>query len=361
MDFPFSFPLRDLPAVTPFVAPEAIERATGKPLKLRLGANESLFGTSPKALLAIGHAAQTSYLYGEPDSTDLRESLAERHGVPFTHISVGSGIDDLLGLIARAFVEPGVTVVTSLGGYPTFNYHVEGFGGTLHRAPYRSDFRNDLETLADLASQQKPHLVYLANPDNPTGTWYSPAQIAAFRAALPERTLLVLDEAYIEFAPQSTDGTDLAVDPSVIRLRTFSKAHGLAGARIGYMLADRAIVEAMNKIRHHFGVNRIAQAAALASLADDAFLESVITEVITGRAHYQAIAATVEANAISSATNFVAFDFGTKARADEVLAKLLELGVFVRKPGVAPLDQLVRITVGPKDARDQLAEIMSQI
>lgn len=358
MDFPFSFPLRDLPSVTPFVAPEAIERATGKALKLRLGANESLFGISPKALAAMRSATETSYLYGEPDSTDLREALAEKHGVQLNQISVGSGIDDLLGLIARAFVEPGKPVVTSLGGYPTFNYHVEGFGGVLHRVPYRADFRNDLEGLAQRASEVSPNLVYLANPDNPTGTYYTPTELSAFRATLPENTSLVLDEAYIEFAPQTTDGTDLATDPRVIRLRTFSKAHGLAGARIGYMLADNAIVEAFNKIRHHFGVNRVAQAAALASLQDEAFLQTVVREVALGRNHYGEIAEAVGAKAIPSATNFVAFDFGSKVRADQVLANLLEQGVFVRKPGVPLLDQLVRITVGPKDARDQLAEIM---
>lgn len=357
MDFQFSCPLRDLPSVTPFVAPEALERQAGRPLRLRLGANESLFGISPKARAAMREAAEAGYLYGDPESFELRNALAAHHGVTGAEISVGSGIDDLLGLIARAFVEPGRNVVTSLGGYPTFNYHVEGFGGTLHRVPYRSDFRNDLEGLAALAHEVRPHLVYLANPDNPTGTWYSPAELAAFRAALPEDAVLVLDEAYVDFAPQSTDGTAIGFDPRVIRLRTFSKAHGLAGLRIGYMLAHKDIVAAFDKIRHHFGVNRVAQAGALASLSDAEFLRSVVSAVSAGRSDYTRLGLPC----VPSATNFVCFDFGTRDEAEGVMAALLGQGVFVRKPMAAPLDRLVRITVGPPQERTELSQILANL
>jgi len=360
-DFRFSEPLASLPSVTPFVAPEALERMRGAPLKVRLGANESCFGIAPSALEAMARAAATSYYYGDPESYELRHALASERGVPYEGISVGSGIDDLLGLIARAFVTPGTKVVTSLGGYPTFNYHVEGFGGVLVRAPYRPDYHNDLDALAGLAKEHEPALVYLANPDNPTGTWYSPEVVREFHRSLPTGCVLVLDEAYVDFAPATTDFTPIAHERNVLRLRTFSKAHGLAGARIGYMLADPEVVAAFDKIRHHFGVNRVAQAGALASLRDANFLASVTAQVIEGRREYEALGAELGIGTVPSATNFVAFDMGSRERAEAILKALLELGVFIRKPGAPPIDQLIRVTVGNREDRLRFAEAFRKV
>ncbi len=148
---------------------------------------------------------------------------------------VASGIDDLLGLAVRAFLEPGQTAVTSLGAYPTFNYHVVGFGGSLERVPYRDD-RNDLDGLASAAHRVGAPLVYLANPDNPTGTYHSASALAAFLDSLPQPCLLLLDEAYADFAPDEAILPIDVEDARVLRLRTFSKAHGMAGARIGYAI-----------------------------------------------------------------------------------------------------------------------------
>ena len=242
-------------------------------------------------------------------------------------------------------------MVTSLGAYPTFAYHVAGNGGRLVAVPYRDD-REDPEALLAAVKKEGAPLVFLANPDNPMGTWHEAGAVAQFIAGLPEGSLLVLDEAYIEFAPASAVPPIDTADPRVIRMRTFSKAHGMAGARIGYAVGHRDLITGLGKIRNHFGVNRLAQAGALASLGDPDFVAGVVREVEAGRRDYYDLAARLGLAAIPSATNFVAIDVGSGERARAVLAALLDERVFIRMPGVAPLDRCVRVTVGrPEDRR----------
>jgi len=167
---PFTQCVATLSATVPFVAPDAIERQRGAPLRLRLGANESAFGISPRADRAMRSAIERIAWYADPESFDLRSALAVLHGVPMENIVVGAGIDDLLGLVVLTFIDPGRSVVGSLGSYPTFGYHVSGYGGTFHHVPYRDDGHNDLEGLVARAHRVNATIVYLANPDNPTGT-----------------------------------------------------------------------------------------------------------------------------------------------------------------------------------------------
>jgi histidinol-phosphate aminotransferase len=341
----------NLPATVPFVAPDAIERERGAPLRLRLGANESAFGISPRAADAMRDALTHIAWYGDPECHDLRQALADLHQVPIDGVVVGSGIDDLLGLVVRTFVDSSRTVVASLGSYPTFAYHVDGYGGRLLCAPYRDDGRNDLDALVSQAHDGHAVLVYLANPDNPTGTMYCAADIAAFSRALPRRSVLVLDEAYLDFAPPDTRGPMDCEDPRVVRLRTFSKLHGLAGARIGYAVATKATIRAFDKVRLHFGTNRLAQAGALASLGDVAFQRNVFSEVQRGRGEYARLAGEMGVTTLPSAANFVAIDLGSAPIARAVRAALLERGVFVRMPSVPPIDRCIRVTVGNPDDR----------
>src|SRR6056297_3435318 len=192
--------IEDLPANVPFVGPEELERARGAPFAARLGANESRFGPSPRALAAIRAEAEEVWKYGDPTSHDLRASLADHMGVAVENVLVGEGIDGLLGNLVRLLVAPGDAVVTSDGAYPTFNYHVTGFGGVLHKVPYAGD-AEDLPALMEKAREVGAKLVYYANPDNPMGTWAQGQDGLAALDALPEGCLLCLDEAYVEFAP----------------------------------------------------------------------------------------------------------------------------------------------------------------
>jgi len=350
----------DLPATVPFVAPEALERARGGEFQVRVGANESPFGPSPAAREAMAASIGRTGWYGDPDSHDLRHELAGRLGTTAAHMAVASGIDDLLGLVARAFLDPGDVAVTSLGAYPTFNYHVHGYGGRLHRVPYRDD-RNDLPALVQAAKETGARLLYLANPDNPTGTWWPGADVERLLDALPDRCLLILDEAYADFAPEGTAPRIDPDDPRAVRVRTFSKAHGMAGARIGYAVASEPVVAAFDRVRLHFGVNRMAQAAALASLRDEAFIAWVVAEVARGRDEYTRLAAGLGLATLPSATNFVAIDCRTAEGSEAALAALGEEGVFVRRPQAPPLDRLIRVTVGDERERQAFAEAFTRV
>ncbi|HEV2644517.1 MAG TPA: aminotransferase class I/II-fold pyridoxal phosphate-dependent enzyme, partial [Candidatus Elarobacter sp.] len=202
-------------------------------------------------------------------------------------------------------------------------------------------------------------LVYVANPDNPSGGFVDRATIAALRAALPDDVLLFLDEAYADFVPLAELPPDV-IDPRTIRTRTFSKAYGMAGARIGYALASAETVTTFQKLRLHFGVNRTAQIGALAALGDDAFLRGVIAEVERGRDEYHALALRHGLPSLPSSTNFVCIGIGTKEQADAMLAALLERGVFVRKPWAPPIDGYIRVTVGTAPQRTAFAAAFAE-
>lgn len=330
----------------------------GRPFRARLGANESRFGPSPRAVAAMTAAAQEAWMYGDPEVHDLRAAIAAHHGVTPAHVVVGEGIDGLLGVLVRLVAGPGDAVVTSLGAYPTFNFHVAGFGADLHRVPYRDD-REDPEALVAKAREVGAKMIYFANPDNPMGTWHAAAAVEAMVDALPDGTLLVLDEAYADLAPASAIPHIAADDPRVIRMRTFSKGYGLAGLRVGYALAAPALVKAFDKVRNHFGMGRVAQAGAMAALADQDFLRDVQARVAVARERIAWIAAANGLAALPSATNFVTVDCGRDGDfARAVLRECIARGLFVRMPGVAPLDRCIRVSVGTDADLDVLEEVL---
>jgi histidinol-phosphate aminotransferase len=349
-----------LPATVPFVGPEAQERQRGRPFRARIGANESGFGPSPAVKAAIAEAAGDVWKYADPENHDLKAALAAHLGVAPENITVGEGIDGLLGLVVRLFVEPGQPVVTSLGAYPTFNYHVAGFDGRLVSVPYLDD-REHLQGLADAARRENAPLVYLSNPDNPMGTWWEAAEISRLIEALPETTLLVLDEAYGETAPASAIPPLDVARPNVVRMRTFSKAYGLAGLRCGYAIGEAETIRAFDKVRNHFGVNRIAQTAALAALGDQDYLHSVIDSVAACRDRIAAIAEANGLRPLQSATNFVTFDCGgDSAFAFKVMQELIARDVFVRKPMAPVLDRCVRVSAGPEAEIDLFEQMLPE-
>ena len=345
-----------LPDAVPFVGPETLERQRGAPFRARLGANENGFGPSPRAVAAMQAEAAEVWKYGDPTNHDLRAAIAAHCGVGPDNVLVGEGIDALLGLAVRLMVAPGDMVVTSLGGYPTFDFHVVAAGGRFDRVAYRDD-RQDPAALVARACAAGARIVYLCNPDNPMGGWHPPEVIEATVAALPDDILLILDEAYAEFAP-ALPRID-PDDPRVLRMRTFSKAHGMAGARIGWALGAPAVIRAFDRIRNHFGVNRIAQAGALAALADTAHLARTVAQVAAARDRIAQIARENGLVPLPSATNFVTVDCGADGDfARAVLAALGEGGVFVRMPWVAPQNRCIRISCGPQDQLDALADAL---
>jgi histidinol-phosphate aminotransferase len=349
-----------LPSTVPFVGAETQERARGKPFAARIGANENVFGPSRKVCAAMAAAAPDIWKYGDSESYDLKQALAAHHGIAAENIMVGEGVDGLLGYLVRMFVAAGDAVVTSLGGYPTFNFHVAGYGGDLHTVPYRGDYE-DAAGLIDLSRILRPKLVYLANPDNPMGTVLRAEAVQSMIDAVPDGTLMVLDEAYIEFAPEGTAPLLDTDDRRVVRMRTFSKAYGMAGARVGYAIGQREVIAGFDKIRNHFGMNRMAQAGAIAALADQVHLRDTVAKVAAARDRIAAIAAANGLSSVQSATNFVAVDCGHDgAFAKRVLDGLVARDVFVRMPFVAPQNRCIRISAGLPEHLDLLEKVLPE-
>jgi len=349
---------QSLPATVPFVGPETQERSRDALFDARLGANENVFGPSPRAIQAMAETPQ--WMYADPESHDLRAALAAEHGCKPENITVGEGIDGMLGYLVRLMVTQDDAVVTSAGAYPTFNYHVAGFGGTIHTVPYKGDFEDPTALFAK-AAEVDAKLVYLANPDNPMGSHHSGADIVTAMASLPLGSLLVLDEAYVECAPEGTALALPADDPRVIRMRTFSKAYGLAGARVGYAIGHPDLILAFNKVRNHFGMNRAAQAGALAALHDKPYFTHVLGQITAARDKIAQIARNNGLTPLPSATNFVTIDCGRDATfAKAVLDGLIARGIFVRMPFVAPQNRCIRISCGSDDMLELLAKALPQ-
>lgn len=349
-----------LPSLVPFVGPEAQERARGRPFRARLGANESLFGPSPKAIRAMQQAVAENWKYSDPESHDLRQALARFHGVDANNIVIGEGIDGLLGLAVRLCAEPGSVIATSDGAYPTFNFHVAAQGGRLVKVPYRDD-REDLGALLDTAKRERASILYVSNPDNPMGSWWSAAEITRLIEKLPDALLLLLDEAYCDTAPNDSVPAIDAANPQVLRLRTFSKAYGLAGARIGYAIGETELIAAFEKIRNHYGLNRVGQVGALAALEDRAYLAEAVASIARARDRIAVIARTNGLAPLPSAANFVTIDCGRDgAFARAVLDEVLARDVFARKPGVAPLDRCIRVSCGRDEDLAVFAEVLPE-
>lgn len=345
-----------LPSTVPFVGPEAQQRDSGRIFRARIGANESSFGPSPRVIAAMADAARDMWMYCDPDNYDLKVAAAAHHGVSPQNIVVGEGIDGLLGLIVRMYLSPGDPVITSLGAYPTFNFHVAGVGGRLVAIPYEND-KESLDGLLAAVRRENARLVYLSNPDNPMGSWWEAAEVERFIEALPETTMLILDEAYCELGPASAVPSIDVGRPNVVRMRTFSKAYGLAGIRCGYAIGEAQVIGAFEKIRNHYGVSRMAQIAGEAALADQAYLGSVVKRVAAGRQRIAAAAIDNGLTPLPSATNFVTIDCNRDgAFALKVLQAMLARDVFIRKPMAPGLDRCIRVSVGLDHELDIFAE-----
>ena len=359
MEIPAFSPAIDrLPGSTPFVPPEALQRQSGVPITLRLGANESLFGASPAAVASLCETAAKVWMYPDAEAHDLRAALAAHYHTEPGRVLIGAGIDGLLDSFVRLFAAPGSAVVTTQGGYPTFAYHARAAGAEIIALPY-ARAHVPLDALAEQAHRRAARLVYLSNPDNPTGSWHDAPAIRSFAEALPKNCALLLDEAYGELAPPGSADADLSDLPHVIRLRTFSKAYGLAGLRVGYALAHPELLAGAHRVRNHFGTGRPAIAAAQAALGDGDWLTKSLARTAESRRAVAAALAEAGLSPLPSATNFVTAETGRgRAYAEALLGDLLTRGVFIRKPAAPPLDGCIRATLPPVGMVPQFAEAL---
>jgi histidinol-phosphate aminotransferase len=325
-----------------------------------LGSNENPLGPSPRALAAIGAALPEAWRYPDPKALALKVALATHLGVDAAQLTVGNGSHELLMLIAQCFADAAVSVVFSEFGFAVFPIATAASGAQPIRVPAlpRDDaampFGHDLAAIA-AGVRADTRIVYLANPNNPTGTWFDDAALEGFLAGIPPTTLVVVDEAYFEYV--TTSGLTTALQflpryPNLVVTRTFSKAYGLAGLRVGYAISTPAVAGVLERLRESFNVNTLAQAAAEAALADQAHVARARSWNLAERDWLANRLRGRGFRVLPSQTNFVLIDFGRDAALVE--RALFENGVIARPMGGYGLSQCLRISVGSRAENERL-------
>ena len=336
----------------------ALRRAHGAALA-ELGSNENALGPSPKALSAMREAIADAYRYPDPKGGALRQALATHLGIEVERIALGNGSHELLMLLAQCFAGPGSSTVYSEFGFAVFPIATAAAGAQGIRVPafardHARCYGHDLDAIA-AAVRADTRLIWLANPNNPTGSWFSEAELDALLARVPASTLVVVDEAYHEFVDEAGPRSALASSarhPNLVVTRTFSKAYALAGLRVGYLVADPSVVAVIERLRESFNVNGIALAAAEAALADRAHLAHVRDWTLAERAWLAGELAARGYDVRPSQTNFLLVDLGHDAT--ELERHLFERGVIVRPMGGYGLGHALRISIGRHDENERL-------
>jgi histidinol-phosphate aminotransferase len=311
---------------------------------IKLASNENPLGPGPKALAAIAKAAAELTRYPDGAGYDLKAVLAQRFGVSPDQIVLGNGSNDILELVAHAFLRPGLSAVFAQHSFAVYPLATQAVGATCIEVPAR-DYGHDLDAMRE-AVRADTRVVWLANPNNPTGTWIAAPRIRAFVESLRPDVLVVLDEAYNEYLPaelQADTARWLADLPNLIISRTFSKAYGLAALRIGYGLMSAGIAAMLNRIRQPFNVNALAQAAAIAALDDRQYVADSCAANARGMRQLEEGFKSLGLEFIPSFGNFIAVRVGDAAR---INLALLRKGIIVRPIANYGMPEFVRVTIG---------------
>ncbi|MFP1684494.1 histidinol-phosphate transaminase [Alloalcanivorax sp. C16-1] len=339
---------------------EELQRELGIRDVIKLASNENPLGPSHRALDAARHALDQIHLYPDGAGYSLKAALAERLGVGADQLVLGNGSNDVLELIARAYLQPGDEAVYS--EYAFAIYPLVTLACSARPVEVESHlFGHDLAAMAE-AITERTRVVFLANPNNPTGTWFNDHALDAFLARVPERVLVVLDEAYFEYVEEShyPDGLRrLTRYPNLIVARTFSKIHGLAGLRVGYGVAHPQVADVLNRVRQPFNVNIPALAAAEAALDDVDHIENSKSENTAGLVQLAEGLAALNLEQIPSVANFVAFDCGGDAQ--PVYEALLREGVIVRPLGGYGMPRHLRVTAGTARDNERFLAALSKV
>jgi histidinol-phosphate aminotransferase len=334
---------------------EELERELGIHDAVKLASNENPLPPSDRVQQAIVNALVHLNRYPDGSGFYLRQALAKKHGFSPDQIVLGNGSNDLIELVVRSFMRPGDEAVVPHPSFVVYPMIVQAVGGIRVMVMLR-DYRLDLEAMARAIT---PHtkLVFIANPNNPTATIVTADEVEHFMARVPERTIVVFDEAYVEFAlgPDFPDTLSLVRQGrKVVVLRTFSKAASLAGLRVGYGIADADAVALMNRIRQPFNVNSLAQAAALAALDDDNHVVECVRTIEAGKAYLADEFRTLGLKAVPSRANFILVDVGRSAA--DIYQKLLHEGVIVRPLTPFGMETALRISVGTPEENRRLVK-----
>lgn len=336
-----------------------LERELGITGIVKLASNENPLGCSPKATAAMLEAIKTIALYPDGNGFELKDALSKKFGVAHNQIVLGNGSNDMLELTARAFLTVGDRAVYSDHAFAVYPLATQAVGGVGISVP-AINYGHDLKAMREAAVESQAKLVFVANPNNPTGTFLRADDLLAFLRALPADILVLLDEAYNEYLPEECRYDSvawLAEFPNLIVSRTFSKAYGLAGLRVGYGLAHPQVADMINRVRQPFNVNSVAQAAAVAALADEDFVRS--TNELNRRGMEQIVAGLEKLGLeyIPSYGNFVSFRIGDGLK---MYRRLLELGVIVRPVANYGMAEYLRVSIGTEQENGKFLSALTQ-
>jgi histidinol-phosphate aminotransferase len=343
--------LRALPAYTPGKPVRQAERESGVHT-IKMASNENPFGPSPRALAALMQAAAEASFYPDNDISELRQKLAAHHGLGWEHVFIGNGSTALLDTLARTLLAPGLNAITSRLSFIVYPIATRAAGADFIEVPLR-DYCFDLDAIA-ARIDANTRIVYLANPNNPTGTMFDADALDRFLVRVPDQVLVVLDEAYCDFALEfaRTRGVEYSRAIEYVRqgrhnlivLRTFSKAHGLAGLRVGYALGHPELVEILTRVRITFSVTSVSQAAAVAALDDAEHIRATVENNLAGARLLTSALAEMGVKVVPTSANFIYVELGEAA--EDVARRLQNEGVIVRPLTAWGAPQAIRITIG---------------
>ena len=325
---------------------------------IKLASNENPFGPSPRALAAMRAAVADAWLYPDGSGHELKQKLAATLNVGTNQITLGNGSNDLLVLLAEAFLTPGLEAVYSQYAFAVYQIAVQATGATGVTVPANPPdsampLGHDLAAMAR-AITPRTRLVFVANPNNPTGTWAAAGELKTFIAAVPPHALIALDEAYFEYSGglDLQDGIDwLAEFPNLVVFRTFSKAYGLAGVRVGYAVSHPSVADMLNRVRQAFNVSVIGLAGASAALDDPEHVASAVQVAVAERVRVAALLEKSGTHVVPSAGNFLLLHAGASAHAR--YEALLRKGIIVRPLGNYGLPEYLRVTLGTREQNDR--------
>lgn len=341
--------------------PEQLKKELGIDRFINLASNENPLGPPPSAIEAIQKTLPEISRYPEVGQVTLRTALADNFGVRMENVAVGSGSESIMANIVRAFLHGDDEVLTSHGTFVGLLVLVKAQGIKLRQVPLK-DYTFDLDAIAD-AVNDKTKIIYLCNPNNPTGTIFTRAQFEAFIEKIPEHVLVLLDEAYYEFAcndPDYPDSMKYKLD-NVLTLRTFAKAYAMAGLRLGYGLGHDYLIDFVNRIKLPFEPNCLAQAAGLAAISDDEFLQRTLENNYNGMLYLTQEFDRLGLQRIPSHGNFIMCEMGSAERVAQVTDGLLHRGIATRPLGPFGLPTCWRVTIGRPQENELLVKHLKQV
>ncbi len=341
---------------------EELEREYGISGSIKLASNENPLGPSPRAVEAIVGALSKLNRYPDGSGFYLRKKLAEKNCIPFDGIMLGNGSNELIELVIRAFVTPGNEVIMPSPSILLYRLVVQWMGGKPICVPLGAKLEIDLGKMAEAVTPETK-VIFLTNPNNPTGTVINKSDFEAFLSIVSSSVVIVLDEAYIEFNrnPDTPSGFDYTGSngPSVIALRTFSKAYGLAGLRIGYGAMDPDIAGFLNRVRQPFNTGSLAQAAALAALDDEEFLHRTLQTVWTGLQYLYGEVEKMGLRYIPSEANFFLIEVDREA--GNLFEAMLRRGVIIRSMASYGMERFIRVNAGLPEENERFVSTLSQV